>query len=180
MKGKSIVIFGYGSLINEDSLRKTVPSAKNIVPVRLQGYTRVFDFPSSTRLCEKSGKCCTVLNAFESKKDSSINGIIFEMDEEDLQNLIYRETGYELIEVEVENYYDENVKIVAYFFKAPKYESNYFLFDSEKQMEYLDLCVEGCKIFGDEFLREFLETTYIENKSLREIFKEKDNLLFRD
>ena len=168
MDKKPVRIFGYGSLLSENSLRGTVPSARNIKPVRLYGFVRVFNFPGSTRVCEQSGVPIAVLNVEKSEWNQCINGIVFEMDEEDLDKLITREQGYELVQVEVEDYHNKNNKMKAHFFRTPHYEAYPYQFESEEQRCYLDLCFEGCEVFGEEFLEEFVKTTYIDDKTMDE------------
>ena len=57
-------IFGYGSLINISSLKETVLDVKEILPVTLRGFVRVFNTVSSTRFTQV-GKPVSVLNIEE-------------------------------------------------------------------------------------------------------------------
>lgn len=164
---KKIKIFGYGSLINKASLRKTVPHAKNIKPAKLYGFVRVFNFSSSTRFSEIDGIPCAVLNAEKSEWNQYINGIIFELNEKFLNELLERENGYEMVQVEVEEY--EGKKHLAYFFRGLHFEAHPYQENSKKQKEYLEICYKGCRDFGEEFLKDFKNTTFIGKRTLKEL-----------
>jgi cation transport regulator ChaC len=162
-------IFAYGSLLFKESLLKTVPTAQNIFPCKLYGFVRNFNFPSPYRMSEIDGIPCAVLNIEETDTNKSINGICFDLNSENFEELKFRERGYELIEVKVKDYYDEFKITKAYLFKASNYESHTYQINSKKQKEYLDWCYLGCNEFGNLFLKEFKETTFIDNKSLDEL-----------
>jgi len=160
-----IKIFGYGSLLNIKSLKETVPSARDVIPSKINGYVRIFNMPSPYRRSEIDGKPCSVLNIKKSK--GILNGICFNMDEEDLKILSIREKGYDLIDVEAEDVY--GVIHMAKTFKATKNKKCDFIYESKKQKEYLEMCFNGCKAIGKEFLKEFMETTFIGEKKIIEL-----------
>ena len=64
---KRIKIFGYGSLINIKSLKKTVPEVISFFPAILEGYVRIFETKSTTRFTEDNIPVC-VLNIEKSSK----------------------------------------------------------------------------------------------------------------
>lgn len=161
---KTYRVFGYGSLLNENSLKKTVPNASNIKPVILRGFIRVFNAKCG-RICNCKNTNVAALNIEKSEINDFINGIVFEMDELHFDELLKREEGYELIEIDIESYEGERFRAVT--FRYPHFEAEYdFLFDSEVQMSYYNLCLDGAKSFGDDFYRDFLETTFIGKKKL--------------
>lgn len=166
---KTLKIFAYGSLLYKESLLKTVPSARNIFPCKLYGFVRVFNFPSFDRLCEKTSIPCAVLNVEKSEWNQFINGICFEMDENCFEDLKYRERGYEIVQVEIKDYYDETKVSKAYFFRALHFEAHNYQSQSEKQKEYLNWCINGCSEFGEQFVEEFKKTTFIGKKTLEEL-----------
>lgn len=159
-------IFGYGSLINENSLKKTVPNAKNIVPVKLCGYKRVFDLKSCSRKCSQTGKSVAVLNIVPDL-NHSILGVIFEVPLEEFDNLKEREKQYELEKIIVVDI-RSNEKYESFTFIARDYESYSYTFNSQIQNEYLKICIDGCLSINEQLLENFLETTYINNKTLKE------------
>lgn len=156
-------IFGYGSLINIDSLKETVPDAQTITPCTLQGYVRVFDTTSSTRFT-RAGEPVSVLN-IRPKENYFVNGVCFMVSEEYFASLQEREGAYDLKEVLVEA---EGKELPAFVFIG-KTDHKSFLFEDEVQTEYLQICLDGAKRFGEEYYRTFLETTFIDGKNLTEI-----------
>lgn len=92
-----ITIFGYGSLINLNSIQKNIPSVEHIKPVTLDNYKRVFDTASTTRYTRGKEPAC-VLNMYKGIK-SSINGVVFNVSHEYFDSLLNREKAYKLEEV---------------------------------------------------------------------------------
>ncbi len=152
-------IFAYGSLMNESSLRKTVPAASNVFPARVYGFKRVFDLASHYRYCSKQRVPVCVLNLVEQSQDVSINGICFEMDGNSFDALLSREQIYQLHKVNVFDYRDGNVEFSANLFWAKNYRPYQFLRGSEAQRHYLNLCLSGCSVYGEDFVQEFISST---------------------
>jgi cation transport regulator ChaC len=75
-------IFAYGSLINQASLKKTVPEARNIIPAKTYGLQRVFNLASNYRFDADCNSPVCVLNIAETDAASALNGTCFEMDED--------------------------------------------------------------------------------------------------
>ena len=163
-----ITIFGYGSLMNEESIKKTLASVSNLRPVRLYGFVRVFDFPSTTRFSEIDKRPCAVLNIQETSPDKFINGVCFDIKEEDFENYKKREEGYELIKVIVEEL-TTNKKIEAITVQAKTNSPTEFIFESATQIEYLHTCISGCRDISEEYVEHFHKTTIINGKILEEI-----------
>lgn len=161
-------IFGYASLINEDSLKKTVPDATNIRPCKIYGFVRVFNVESTTRFCKEKGVPACVMNLEKDEINNYVNGITFEMSEKHFNDLLNREGAYELVEVDCYDY-ESDSKYRANFFRSPKYEAYPYQSGQKEQEEYLKTCLDGCKKYGEQFLDHFKETTYIGNKTLKEL-----------
>ena len=164
-----IRIFGYGSLLDERSLRSTAPSAKNIIPAKLFGFVRVFNLNAKTRICSQNNLPIAALNIEKSEINQFVNGIAFEVSKRDFDNLIKRECGYELVQVEVCDYFDSKNVMKVYFFRTLHYEAYPYQFDSLTQQKYLNLCLRGAKIFGEEFYNDFLKTTFIGESSIYDL-----------
>ena len=165
---KTIKVFGYGSLINQDSLKQTSPNSKILYPALLYGFTRVFNVPSPSRFCEKTGDPCAVLNVEKSEWNEYINGVCIEVPFEEFEQLFEREEGYELVQVDINHFNDEKQER-AYMYRALHFEAHDFQIQSNQQLEYVKICEEGCREFGNEFLQEFKKTTFIGDKTLFEI-----------
>lgn len=162
---ESIKIFGYGSLINESSLKKTCENAKILYPAKLYGFIRVFNIPSAVRFCTRANKPCAALNAEKSEWNEYINGVCIQIPKDDLDKLLKREEGYELVQVDIEHFNEPKTQRV-FMFRSLHFESYDYIWNSDEQKEYLSICEEGCKIFGNEFLKEFRKTTFIGTTSL--------------
>lgn len=160
---KTLTIFEYGSLINEKSLKKTVPSVTNIRPTIIYGFLRIFNLKSTSRFDNEIGKFSCILNVEKAEEGlPSINGICFDMPIEEFEKLLEREKAYELVQVEAIDYNNKNNRCRAFMFRAKHYDTYPYQYESEKQEEYLQICIEGCKNFGDDFYEKFCKTTFIE------------------
>jgi cation transport regulator ChaC len=160
------IIFGYGSLMNLQSLKKTVPDAKSIFPALLKNYIRVFETKSTTRLSKQNTSIC-VLNIKESQ-NSFLNGIGFEVSEKYFNDLLKRESSYELREIVVQSLISGE-EFSAFVFVDKFNKNQKFLFDEPVQMDYLRICIDGAKDFGEDFYQMFLETTFIDGCKLRDV-----------
>lgn len=166
---KKLKIFAYGSLMFEESLKKTAPCATILSPAKLHGFVRVFNFPSPYRLSEIDGTPCSVLNIDKSDLNHEICGILFEMSESSFTEMFAREQGYELVQIEVQDFHEPNTRYKAYTFRALHYDAHDYQHGSQQQQEYLTWCLEGAKKYGDDFYQNFLETTHIGDKNLAEL-----------
>lgn len=170
-------LVGYGSLIHPDDWPST---CNRCYLVKIKGYERNCDHKTVNQKDVENNK--GVFN-IKNEKNSWINGILLEgISEEDWRDILYRERGYSMLEL------NKN--------KIETYESNYNLPDDEvkifqgvRHMEkpssnwgYVQRCLNGAKKFGDEFLRDFLNTTYVykdgDKIALNKIDKEELELEF--
>lgn len=168
---KQIKIFGYGSLINEQSLRKTVPNAKNIKPCKLYGFVRVFNIEEK-RFSPITNKPKTVLNIEKSEFNQYVNGISFEISMQEFQALQEREKQYEIVQAEIENYENKNNISKAMVFRVKHFEAFDYQYNNKDQENYLNICLEGSKEISKEFYNDFLKTTFIGKQTLEELKKE--------
>lgn len=154
-----IKIFAYGSLINIGSLRQTAPDAEDVFPAKVFGFRRSFCLRSSYRFDSQTNDPVCVLNVDFDSNHGSLNGICFEIDSGKFAALEEREKYYDLHEVKVHHYHDPKEVHRGYLFRATGYSPYGFLSRSQEQMHYLQLCLDGCEIYGQNFGREFKETT---------------------
>ncbi len=168
-------IFAYGSLINIQSLKTTVPGVGNIFPAKVFGFSRSFCLPSSYRFDSQTNEPVCVLNVKHSSSQASLNGICFEMDTNNFEALKEREKFYSLQEVDVHHYDDEIGSFSGYLFIAEYYAPYSFLSASPEQAHYLRLCIRGCEVYGLDFIEQFKKTTDFwgieENTDVEEIWK---------
>ena len=156
---RKIKIFGYGSLVNESSLKRTVPGATNIFPAMLYGFRRVFNLASHHRICVELNAPVCVLNVEQCASEQVMNGTCFEMEAESFDALLERERIYSLHDVRVHHYYDEKDSHEAKLFWARKHEPYAYLSNSEEQNSYLNLCLQGCAVYGQRFIDDFKSST---------------------
>ena len=152
-------IFAYGSLLHQGSLTKTVPEARNIIPATVKGFKRVFNLASHYRFDAMTQKAVCVLNVAEAESQLELNGSCFEMDNQALQQLLHRESGYELCAIQARHYNCQQDEFTAYYFHAKDFQPYTYLSNSAAQRHYLDLCLQGSKIFGSAFVEDFKRTT---------------------
>jgi hypothetical protein len=124
------IIFGYGSLLNPKSVWKTAPQAKVLGWATLRGYQR-----KTNAICERFPD--VAMNIVENDK-MSIEGILLEINEDDMPAVLDRETGYEM--VEVTDQINPDTDSTVYTFVAPDVHHC-----SDKKMckDYLDICLDG-------------------------------------
>lgn len=99
-----VTIFGYGSLMELDSLRETCPSARNLRVGKLDGYIRVFNLVSVKRIrekiCTEESKEIAVVSV-RAKEGSTSLGVMFDIDEDQVAAYKLRERGYKFCTVPV-------------------------------------------------------------------------------
>ena len=156
---ETIKIFAYGSLLNESSLRKTVPEARHVFPARVSGYKRIFNLASHYRYCSGRGKPVCVLNLAVASGQTTMNGVCFEMSYQSYDALISREKIYEIHDVQVADYSDSTIIHAAKLFWAKDFQPYSYLRGSEAQRHYLNLCLTGCGVYGQQFVEDFKMTT---------------------
>jgi ChaC-like protein len=162
----SVYIFGYGSLINKEELKNEFNIKKKIIPVIVSGFTRSFDVSSSSSSGSSGGKYKVL--GIKNKKGAWCNGIVFKVNEEELDKLIERESNYTIKTIEQNRISFDYGKQLTFkkddqvlcFYPKPLYRLN------KKQSTYRPIrpnyetiCLEGARAFGSDFLRDFSETT---------------------
>lgn len=167
------LIFGYGSLLQPASLRATVPSAKNLRPVYIKGVRREFTLWdvvgwTETNLDLAGIPFCAVDVHPVSDDKSHVNGITFEVSEEELPALLKREEGYKLIETTAYDFHTDKPVGPCMVFSANIHTGEYD-FNSAAQKRYLDVCLEGAKLYGEKFYDMFCNTTYIGDRLIKDI-----------
>lgn len=103
-------VFAYGSLMNPKSLALTLPGERKTIPARLNGYKRRINVPYGDYL---------YLNIVP-RADSFVDGVLFELDETELQLLLPRESASRCADVSAE--FESYVPGPVYAFIAPDIE----------------------------------------------------------
>jgi hypothetical protein len=164
----SVYIFGYGSLINKEELKNEFNIKKKVIPVIVSGFTRSFDVSSSSSSSSSGGKYKVL--GIKNKKGAWCNGIVFKVNEEELVKLIERESNYIVKAIEQNRIsfdYGKHVTfkkedIILCFYPKPLYRLNKKQSTSRPiRPNYLNICLEGAKALGEDFLRDFTDTTQL-------------------
>jgi hypothetical protein len=161
-------IFGYGSLINSASRDSTAGKMIPAIPVRISaafGYIRAWD--------DRSLSGFTALGLRKpgpGEKASTINGVVYAAEVDDIAKFDAREQGYARIEVPRDDIeavswqrLPETGRIWVYIPVGPNAEPGVGLPAANAEFplleSYIDAVVEGGLEYGDDFARELIETT---------------------
>lgn len=156
-------IFAYGSLINAESRFQTIPKSKDAIPVRISpefGYFRMWNYQGIRSRLTALG----VQKVQDEGDGLSMNGVIYPVDGDDMSLYDKREEGYYRAEVPW-----ELVTVLSWKNLPDFSKSKLWMYVPEKSkpanidypivQSYIDVCLTGCNEYGEEFAREFLETT---------------------
>ena len=161
-------IFGYGSLINSASRNATVGKIVPAIPVRVSaafGYIRAWD--------DRSSSGFTALGLRKpgaGEKASTINGVLYPVDGDDMAKYDIRERGYRRVEVPRDDIeamswqlLPASGRIWVYIPVKGDDEPGVGLPAASAQFplleSYVDVVVEGALEYGETFAHELLETT---------------------
>jgi hypothetical protein len=168
-KGPQNYIFGYGSLIEDESRRRTTPSAVDAWPARVKGIRRGWWARGA-----KSGLTTTYLGAVEDA-NAVCNGVIYQVSAEELAATDRRESaGYRRCRIEtgqiemLDGRLDRLLGLVwAYINLIPpnKIGDNLPTTQFPMVQSYVDICIHGClEVEGKYptaagFTQDFIATT---------------------
>ena len=161
-------IFGYGSLINSASRNATAGEPVQAIPARVSarfGYVRAWNMQSSSGFTALG-----LRRAAPGESGSTINGVLYPVEGEDIATYDEREQGYARVEAprdEIEavswERLPETGRIWVYVPVGPDGRPGVALPppDAEHPLlqSYIDVFVEGALEYGEDFAREALETT---------------------
>ena len=157
----AIYVFGYGSLINKNELSTLFSKKKKVIPVIVSGLKRVFNV-------SVSGGKYKVFGVKESSSNAECNGVLVKVNEAELAELIERESNYTVKTIKKDRLsfpYGKTIALkkddqILYFNPKPPFKL------TKKQCDlipirpnYLNICLEGAKALGEDFLNDFIENT---------------------
>ena len=141
-------IFGYGSLIEDESRQRTTPSARDAWPARVTGIRRGWWARGA-----KSGLTTTYLGAI-ADPDATCNGVIYKVSAEELAATDRRESaGYQRCRIETDKIemLDGRTKLIegvvwAYINRLSKDQIGDNLATPQFPIvqSYVDICIHGC------------------------------------
>ncbi len=169
-RNDTLLLVGYGSLLNSHSARRTLSVSSWRVPIITYGVRRVFDYimPVSVRRrypTPSDDRAYGVLNVYATGKHSDwINGVLTEVAFSELDALREREEGYDLVSVAYSRYpAGDALPSIAYILACPPGDRR-----TDPSLlpnpGYLKLCLEGARTISDDFATHFLESTYLADK----------------
>ncbi|MEK7510367.1 MAG: gamma-glutamylcyclotransferase family protein [Patescibacteria group bacterium] len=105
-------IFGFGSLMNEESLQKTLPNKKITSWAILKGYRRAFN---------KAGRKKHRYLNLKPAPTAQVKGVLIRVTQDELEELKHREEGYDLVDVTGQVETKPSDDAVIYAFIAPPF-----------------------------------------------------------
>ncbi len=171
-----MLVFGYGSLINSSSLWSTVPNAFDLKPAFIKGYMRDFSVHASlgftdTNLDMPVIPFCALGIKKAAKNKDIVNGIVFDLNKNDLEKLKHREIDYSLEITTAYDFFNPWKSIGKVYVFISNNNSGIFDINSKVQKRYLDICLSGAKEYGENFYDTFINTTYLNNQKLSDFIK---------
>lgn len=161
----------YGSLLHPEEIRILFPHEElSIEPVKISGYARRFSKSVAEHLRKVEGDQSGVLNV-HSEEDEWFNGLLVgPVSRMGLRKYAFREREYDITSVSFEqiDFYtgDESIidrlDTVHTCLLDPDGETPAF----EPVPDYLDLCLDGTDVWGEDFRKDFLETTWVKGRKL--------------
>jgi len=166
----SKAIFGFGSLISEESLRATAPNATDFKPAYIKGFYRDFSLLDPLGYTETNLDLAGIpFPSLDVKpiedREARVNGVVFTVSGKDLEKILVREAEYKMVETMAYDYFNDQPLGKCSVFSSGKNNATYD-YDSTPLQRYLEVYLEAGKRFGDKYYRELLATTYINGRSL--------------
>jgi hypothetical protein len=164
-----------GTLINKQSIGQTIGRAILRGPAIAFGVRRIFNFALEDENYKEHGGRYSrstnpshraTLNILETgNAEDKVNGILFSADATDIDSLAEREYGYDLLPV---SYEQSSAQSVAYMFIArqgSKTIGHRVLDDIFPNESSLSICLTGAATYGAAFLRIWIESCLLANKT---------------
>lgn len=164
-------IFGYGSLLETESRKRTNPLVETVYPLKIHGFLRGWFARTGVE-----GLTTTFLGCVKTAQESFVNGVIYEVSKEELNELDKREKGYKRILVnheEIEDYFSIINSTDKVFIYSNEFLNNKIPADSLPTKDYpivqsyVDMCIQGCMEIESEhdssvikdFTKDFIQST---------------------
>ena len=143
-------IFGYGSLVNLNSVKKTLKKRVKSIPVIFQSknYSRKW-------VCLKKRKKLTLK---KQKSNENINGILIPVDSKDLKLFNKREKSYDKIKLDIKyfkSFNNDKIPKGDVFTYVAKNKYNNPKKKCKLAQNYMDVVMQGFLKHGKNFTRKF-------------------------
>ncbi len=169
----SITIFSYGSLMDVASASRTLSSACLATRRPAIGYKirRIFDrdvpLKPGSKWCQPAhDKARGMLNVLPtSSTDDFVNGVLIDVPLEDIPSVLFREEGYDLMPIIVQEWDVEQETVkgpyhIVYTFYAPQ-KGPYTSPEILPRPKYYELTRDAALQYGPLFYELWLTTTYL-------------------
>lgn len=174
-------VFVYGSLLNAESARRSMPGwrGEDCVPASAFGVVRIFDYPLTPDAIERYGpgpspRHTAALGVrVTGDPNDRVSGLVYSLAPDDLAGFRQRETGYRLVEVATAPWSESPVDPDGVAFVL-EYDG-----PSDRDLlphpAYLDVCREGAASYGEAFRDDFDRTTRLaDGRMLSEYLQSRD------
>jgi len=168
-------IIGYGSLLSQASLERTCPHSSIEKPVWVHDWCRNGELPA--RQNASSDQPFTVMN-IEAQKGAGFNAVLLSIAEEGCPALQQRESNYEAVTPPYSDRKEQPPVSEAMAWVAAGAERMQPCWDQPTQWQYVLTCLQGARETGEAFLRDFLDSTWMDGTYLSQ-HPRKDKLLKR-
>ena len=160
-----IYVFGYGSLINNKSISRTLKreiADEEIYPVKLTKCSRKWRLKETvhSELLQKNVQAVFLDVELGADKKSWCNGVLFGVTDKELDSLILREKNYNMANVsnDIDFLNTAPKKVIVFSAKKPfvvsAADNNLYI-----MQRYIQMVEEGCRHWGNDFLQSFNDTT---------------------
>ena len=154
IKEQKISLFGYGSLMNPESAAKTLKYRPKPISTVIKGLERAYNATQPVYYEHLKEYKNTAFLDVQPNPKNVINGVILEINHNDLARLIIREKNYQLSRIETQE------KITFYTFMTPQEHHPHNYENPVVSQYYIDIVEHKLEqIYGVEFLQTYKKTT---------------------
>ena len=160
-------IFGYGSLINLSSLSKTLKremTINDIIPIKLLSYDRLWNLKEKVFSEKLNQNITAIFLNIKPQIDSFVNGVIFEVSDNEFSFLSERERNYSCLNISNQvlpyaNYKVKELDIFVFISIENEFIQNSPDKNCYVMKKYIDMVENGCLNIGSFFLTDYNATT---------------------
>ncbi len=156
-------VFGYGSLINPKSIQRTLGreiSKEDLLEARLSDHVRKWQLVDWVIIQDPNLKRIipTIFLDIVLEQGKEVNGILFQLSEEELDKMDRRERNYDRIDIS--NLIEPNVSKPVYMYVG---KEKYTVPPQESVVlaQYERLIEEGLSFWGNAFQQHYYESTLV-------------------
>jgi len=144
-------MFGYGSIMNQTSLGKTLADPSQAIKATLQGYKRKCNAPYNGYL---------YMNIIP-QTDSAIEGVLVPVSDDELEQMKAREVGYEAVDVTAAISPTQTQSVVAFVAPDKTFDMTYQI-----PRSYLSTCTRD---MTEADRAQWITDTIIENEIIEDL-----------